>query len=160
GAGNDPVAATWIPLDMAGGWIAATGVLAGLYARAVTGRGQQVATSLLGAAMLLHGGVFERGGELVTGPELDGGQTGYGPGYRVYAGGDGHWFALVLPDPDAWRCLRTLPGAAAVPPTYAPLRGGRHDAEARQAETVLEEVFATAPAGAWVGRLREHGLLA
>src|SRR5262249_13949384 len=37
GSGNDPIAATWIPLDMAGGWIAAAGTLAGLYARAVTG---------------------------------------------------------------------------------------------------------------------------
>jgi crotonobetainyl-CoA:carnitine CoA-transferase CaiB-like acyl-CoA transferase len=39
GAGNDPIAATWIPIDMTGGWVAAAGVLAGLYARA-GGRGQ------------------------------------------------------------------------------------------------------------------------
>ena len=31
--------ATWIPIDMSGGWVAAAGILAGLYARARTGRG-------------------------------------------------------------------------------------------------------------------------
>ena len=160
GAGNDPIAATWIPVDMSGGWIAAVGILAGLYARAVTGRGQQVATSLLGAGMLLHSGVFQRDGEVVRGPEIDPRQTGYGPGYRLYEGGDGRWFALVLPDPEAWRRLRSLPEAVEVPEVYAPLRGGVDDAVARQAEAVLEAVFATAPAAEWVARLRGEGVLA
>src|SRR5262249_53800710 len=38
GAGNDPLAPTWIPIDMAGGWVTAAGILAGLYARATGGR--------------------------------------------------------------------------------------------------------------------------
>jgi crotonobetainyl-CoA:carnitine CoA-transferase CaiB-like acyl-CoA transferase len=160
GVGNDPLAATWIPIDMAGGWVAAAGMLAGLYARAVAGGGQRVATSLLGAGILLHSGVFERDGELVRGPELDTRQTGYGPGYRIYQGSDGDWFALVLPDREAWLRLASLPEAATLPATYAPLRGGAADAVARQAETVLEAVFATAPAAEWVGRLRGLGLLA
>jgi crotonobetainyl-CoA:carnitine CoA-transferase CaiB-like acyl-CoA transferase len=102
-------------------------------------------------------------GELVRGPELDAGQTGYGPGYRIYSGGDGRWFALVLPDPEAWRRLASLPEVASLPATYAPLRGsgiGAHDAVARQAEAVLEAAFATAPAAEWVARLRGLGLLA
>ncbi len=160
GAGNDPLAATWIPVDMAGGWVAAAGVLAGLYARTAAGHGQRVTTSLLGAGMLMQSGVFERDGELVRGPGLDARQTGYGPGYRIYEGGDGRWFALVLPDQDAWRRLACLPEVAALPATYAPLRGGAHDAAARQAETVLEAAFATAPAAQWVGRLRGLGLMA
>jgi crotonobetainyl-CoA:carnitine CoA-transferase CaiB-like acyl-CoA transferase len=160
GAGNDPLAATWIPIDMTGGWVAAAGMLAGLYARAAGGGGQRVATSLLGAGMLLHSGVYERDGELVRGPELDALQTGYGPGYRIYEGGDGSWFALVVPDGEAWQALAALPEAASLPATYAPLRGGAADAPARQAETVLEAAFATAPAAEWVGRLRALGLLA
>jgi crotonobetainyl-CoA:carnitine CoA-transferase CaiB-like acyl-CoA transferase len=159
GEGNDPIAATWIPLDMSGGWMAAIGILAGLYARAVTGRGQQVVTSLLGTGMLLHSGVYARDGSLVPGPALDADQTGYGPGYRIYQGGDGEWFALVLPDVDAWRCLRTLPGTERVPAAYVPLRGGPDDAVARRAEAALEAVFATAPAQSWIGLLRRHGLL-
>ena len=158
GAGNDPVAATWIPIDMTGGWVAAAGILAGLYARATSGRGQQVATSLLGAGMLLHSGVFQRDGEVVRGPELDAGQSGYGPGYRLYRAGDGDWLALVVPDPEAWGRLGAQPEAAALPETFAPLRGGPHDAAAREAETVLEAAFESAGAAAWVARLRALGV--
>ncbi|XVQ14789.1 CoA transferase [Spirillospora sp. CA-255316] len=160
GAGNDPLAATWIPIDMSGGWVAAMGLLAGLYARASGGRGQRVVTSLLGTGMLLHSGVFERDGELVRGPELDARQTGYGPGYRLYEGGDGGWFALVVPDEEAWRRLASIPEAQSLPPAYAPLRGGAADDLARRAETVLEAAFATAPAAEWADRLRGLGLLA
>jgi crotonobetainyl-CoA:carnitine CoA-transferase CaiB-like acyl-CoA transferase len=155
GEGNDPIAATWIPLDMAGGWVAATGILAGLYARAATGRGQRVATSLLGAAMLLQSGVFVRDGEVVHGPVLDRAQTGYGPGYRIYECSDSNWLALVVPDADAWRRLRALPEAGALPEAYTPLRGGADDEVARAADAVLEEAFAAAPAEVWVTRLRD-----
>jgi crotonobetainyl-CoA:carnitine CoA-transferase CaiB-like acyl-CoA transferase len=160
GAGNDPLAATWIPIDISGGWIAAAGMLAGLYARAAGGHGQRVVTSLLGAGMLLQSGVFERDGELVSGPGLDPQQTGYGPGYRIYEGSDGNWFALVLPDDAAWLRLASLPEAASLPATYAPLRTGAADTAARKAETVLEAGFATAPAAEWAARLRGLGLLA
>jgi len=167
GAGNEPLAATWIPIDMTGGWVAAAGMLAGLCARAAGpgpgSSGQYVTTSLLGAGLLLHSGVFERDGEVVPGPALDAAQTGYGPGYRIYAGADGRWLALVLPDEAAWRRLASLPELASLPAEYAPLRGfldGALDAAARQAETVLEAAFATAPAAAWTARLRALGLLA
>jgi crotonobetainyl-CoA:carnitine CoA-transferase CaiB-like acyl-CoA transferase len=155
GPGNDPIAATWIPIDMCGGWVGALGVLAGLYRAASTGRGYGVATSLLGAGMLLQSGVYMRDGRCVRQPELDAGQTGYGPGYRIYAGGDGHWFALVLPDRDSWRRLRSLPALASLPEPYAPLRGGSSDAVAREAESVLERAFSSAPTHEWVAALQE-----
>jgi len=107
---------------MAGGWVAAAGMLAGLCARAAGGGGQYVTTSLLGAGLLLHSGVFERDGEVVR--------------------------------------LASVPEMASLPPGYTPLRTGPDDGAARQAETVLEAAFATAPAAAWVGRLRALGLLA
>jgi crotonobetainyl-CoA:carnitine CoA-transferase CaiB-like acyl-CoA transferase len=150
GEGNDPIGGTWIPLDMTGGWIAATGTLAALYARAATGQGQQAVTSLLGAAMLLHSGVYERDGEIARGPELDGQQTGYGAGYRIYQGSDGEWFALVVPHPDAWACLGTVVYEQLG--EYTPL--GRSEAETR-----LERAFATRPAAEWVKELRQHDLL-
>jgi len=159
GEGNDPIAGTWIPLDMAGGWLAAIGMLAGLYARATTGAGQQVVTSLLGAGMLVQSGAFQRDGALVSGPMLDGDQTGYGPGYRIYEGSDGEWFALVLPDETAWTEVALITGAP-LPSTYAPLRGGADDAIARDAEAVLAKAFAAAPAGEWVARLRAADVLA
>jgi len=160
GEGNDPTAATWIPIDMSGGWLAAAGILAGLHARATTGCGQRVRTSLLGAGMLLHGGVFARDGAIVRGPALDGAQTGFGPGYRLYRAAGDTWLAVVVPDPDAWAALRLLPDAADLPERYAPLRGGETDADAPAAERVLERALATAPAEDWLPRLRALGVLA
>jgi crotonobetainyl-CoA:carnitine CoA-transferase CaiB-like acyl-CoA transferase len=158
GEGNDPTAATWIPVDMSGGWVAAAGILAGLYARARTGRGQRVETSLLGAGMLLHGGVFLRDGAVVRGPALDADQTGYGPGYRLYRCAGDTWIAVVVPDPGGWDGLRTV--ADDLPAMYASLRGGAADADARKAEAVLERTFASATAGAWAARLPALGVLA
>jgi crotonobetainyl-CoA:carnitine CoA-transferase CaiB-like acyl-CoA transferase len=159
GEGNDPIAGTWIPIDMSGGWVAAAGMLAGLCARAADGRGRQVGTSLLGAGMLLQSGTFLRDGDLVRGPGLDRDQTGYGPGYRIYECGDGGWIALVLPDREAWAAVASLPAVVGLPATYAPLRGGEHDAAVRRAEAVLESAFATASASEWVDVLRGLGLL-
>jgi crotonobetainyl-CoA:carnitine CoA-transferase CaiB-like acyl-CoA transferase len=160
GSGNDPIAPKWIPIDMSGGWVAAIGILAGLLARARTGLGQTVATSLFGAGMLLQSGTFERDGELVGQPGLDSKQTGYGPGYRMYQGGDGQWFALVLPEGWAWERLRSLPGFSSLSPRYTPLRRGPDDEAAACAEAVLEEAFAEAPGDESVARLRGLGILA
>ena len=159
GAGNDPIAATWIPIDMAGGWMAAAGILAGLYARATTGRGQRVATSLLGAGMLVQSGVFQRDGHVVRGPELDHGQTGYGPGYRIYPAQDGRWFAIVVPDERSWERLRSLPELSGLPARYIPLRDGPDDRVAAAAEAVLAGAFSGAPAAVWVERLGSLGVL-
>jgi crotonobetainyl-CoA:carnitine CoA-transferase CaiB-like acyl-CoA transferase len=158
GVGNDPLAPTWIPIDMAGGWVTAAGILAGLYARARGNGGQQVATSLLGAGMLLQSGVFQRDGQCVRGPALDARQTGYGPGYRIYEGADGNWFALVLPDDASWTRVRSLPEASSLPARYRPLRGTDVGA-AEEAEAILERAFASAPASEWVARLRTLDLL-
>jgi crotonobetainyl-CoA:carnitine CoA-transferase CaiB-like acyl-CoA transferase len=160
GAGNDPIAGTWIPIDMCGGWVAAVGVLAGLYASAVTGHGFRVATSLMGAGMLLQSGVTQRDGQCVRGPELDPEQTGYGPAYRLYRGADGVWFAVVIPSAAAWATLRSLPAFASLPEDYAPLRGGPDNAAARKSEALLAGAFATCPAAESMEKLTAAGALA
>jgi crotonobetainyl-CoA:carnitine CoA-transferase CaiB-like acyl-CoA transferase len=159
GAGNDPLAATWIPIDMVGGWVGAVGILAGLYARAKQQRGQLVTTSLLGAGMLLQSGVYQRDGEVIRQPELDARQTGYGPGYRLYECADGEWLAVVIPDPGAWQRVASLPECARLPADYVPLRRGRDDGVARSAEDVLQAALASAPATLWRARLQELGVL-
>jgi crotonobetainyl-CoA:carnitine CoA-transferase CaiB-like acyl-CoA transferase len=159
GAANAPLAPSWIPIDIAGGWVAATGILAGLYARAISGRGQHVATSLLGAGMLMQSGVYVRDGRCVRDPELDGRQTGYGPGYRIYEGSDHTWFAVVVRDEEEWRRLRALPEIPALPETYTPIRAGAKLAAARRAEAILEAAFATSTAAEWTARLNGIGLL-
>ena len=159
GRGNDPIAATWIPIDMAGGWVGAVGVLAGLYARAKQGCGQVVDTSLLGAGMLLQSGVFQRDGVVVRQPELDAAQSGYGPGYRLYECSDGNWLAVVIENPETWQRISSLPECSGLPREYMPLRRGPSDDLARAAESVLEAALRTQPSAAWATRLREQGAL-
>ncbi len=161
GAGNEPIAGTWIPIDMTGGWVASLGLLAGLYARARDGVGQVVDTSLLGAGLLLHSGVFQRadgdGHEVVRGPSLDGDQTGYGPGYRIYRAADDRWLAVVVPDAEAWMGLGTVLGVGLG--DYRPLRSSSDDGEVVAIETAVADALAVADADSWVEPLRAVGVL-
>jgi crotonobetainyl-CoA:carnitine CoA-transferase CaiB-like acyl-CoA transferase len=158
GTGGRPVTARWVPMDIACGWCSAAGILAALYARRVTGAGQAVATTLLGAAMLLQSGIFYHGSDLVTGPALDSARTGFGPGYRLYRTAGDEWIAVVIPDPAAWDRLRVLPGCAQLPDDYAPLRLGSAPDAARAAERILAAAFRTATASHWLGRLTAAGI--
>jgi crotonobetainyl-CoA:carnitine CoA-transferase CaiB-like acyl-CoA transferase len=135
-------------------------MLAGLYARERRhGQGQHVTTSLLGAGMLLQSGVYQRAGVVVSQPSLDRAQTGYGPGYRLYACSDGAWLAVVIPDSAAWERVSRLPECSGLPSRYVPLRRGDDDALARGAEAVLESMFVSAPAVVWRARLQELAVL-
>ncbi|MDT3444032.1 CoA transferase [Pseudofrankia sp. BMG5.37] len=58
GAGQAPTFLVWGAIDSASGWVAACGILAGLYARRRHGGGQSVSTSLLGAGLMLKSGAF------------------------------------------------------------------------------------------------------
>jgi len=158
GEGNDPIAATWIPIDITGGWLGAIAMLAGLYARGRTGLGQVVTTCLLGAGMLLQSGIWQREGTLQCGPSLDSGQTGYGPGHRLYRCGDDVWIAVVIPQAEAWTALAAVAGVDELPVDFLPLR---QDSEASpsKAEQVLADFFATAPAAEWPARLGQLGVL-
>lgn len=152
GAGQPPTFLVWGAVDVTGGWIAACGVLAALYARRRDGRGRTVASSLLGAAMTLKSGAFLAGDRIVEGPVLDGGQTGYGAAYRLYQGADGRWFALAVPDTAAWQRLRALVPDAQLPSEPPPLRTELGGAQAE--ELALEAAFKAKEAATWVRELR------
>ena len=65
---------------------------------------------------------------------------------------------MVIPDTAAWDALRSSV-APDLPPTYAPVRGGVSDDDARKAEAVLERAFAARPATEWATRLPTLGVL-
>lgn len=156
GAGRPPTYLVWGAIDVTGGWVAACGVLAGLYARRRRGGGQSVASSLLGAALTLKSGVFLAGDRVVSGPVLDAGQTGYGAAYRLYEGGDDAWFALAVPDSGAWRRLCDVVRLDGLPEAPPPLRtepGGP-----QPEETLLAEAFRTKDAAFWVAELQAAGV--
>ena len=152
GDGQAPTFLAWGAIDAASGWVAACAVLAGLYARRRSGTAQSVTSSLLGAAMLLKSGAFLVGGAAQQGPILDHQQTGYGAAYRIYQAKDGSWLALAIQDSDAWERLRQVVGGEDLPPSPPPLR--TRNGEPQQAEELLEQIFATKDAAAWVAELR------
>jgi crotonobetainyl-CoA:carnitine CoA-transferase CaiB-like acyl-CoA transferase len=157
GDGQPPTYLVWGAIDVTGGWLAACGVLAGLFARRHRGGGQSVATSLLGAALTLKSGAFLAADRVVSGPVLDAGQTGYGAAYRMYSGRDGAWFALAVPDAQAWQRLREvvrLDGLPASPPPLRTIPGGGPQPE----EALLEDAFRARDAAAWVTALRAAGV--
>ena len=156
GSGQPPTYLVWGAVDVTGGWIAASGVLAGLFARLRTGAGQRVSSSLLAAGLFLESGAFLAGDRVVTGPVLDAGQRGYGAAYRLYEGADAAWLALAVPDAAAWRRLRDLLGVDEVPAEPPPLR--TKSGEPQPAELVLEAAFRGKDASSWVSELRTAGV--
>jgi crotonobetainyl-CoA:carnitine CoA-transferase CaiB-like acyl-CoA transferase len=153
GFGQPPTFLAWGAIDVAGGWLSAIGMLAGLYARRRIGAGQSVASSLLGAALLVKSGAFVTGGTVVGGPVLDRDLTGYGAAYRIYRCADGAWLALAVPDATAWKRLRALVAIDGLPAEPPPLR--THGGDPQPAERLLEAAFATKPVAEWLDLLRD-----
>jgi crotonobetainyl-CoA:carnitine CoA-transferase CaiB-like acyl-CoA transferase len=156
GAGQPPTFLVWGAVDVTGGWISACGMLAALYARCRGGGGQSVASSLLGAAMTLKSGAFLAGGRVIGGPVLDARQTGYGAVYRIYQGADEEWFALAVPDAATWTRLRDVVAGEDLPASPPPLR--TEPAGPQPEELVLEAVFRTKDAVAWLRELHAAGV--
>jgi crotonobetainyl-CoA:carnitine CoA-transferase CaiB-like acyl-CoA transferase len=151
GEGQPPTFVPWGAIDVTGGWVAACGIVAGLYARRRTGAGQSVTSTLLGAGLTLTSGAFLAGGTRVEGPVVNHDQTGYGATYRIYRGRDDAHFALVVPDALTWDRLRTLVDEEAL--TSAPPALGTGPT-ARHVDDVLEKAFSSKSAHEWVTLLR------
>jgi crotonobetainyl-CoA:carnitine CoA-transferase CaiB-like acyl-CoA transferase len=156
GTGRPPTYLVWGAVDVAGGWVAACGVLAGLYARLRGDGGQRVTSSLLGAGMLLKSGAYLAGDEIVRGPVLDRDQRGYGAAYRLYRGGDETWFALAVPDSATWSALREVLETDQLPTLPPPLR--TVPGEPQPEERILESAFRSRSARAWVDALAAVGV--
>jgi crotonobetainyl-CoA:carnitine CoA-transferase CaiB-like acyl-CoA transferase len=156
GAGQPPTYLVWGAVDVTGGWIAACGILAGLYARRRHGGGQSVSASLLGAALTLKSGAFLAADGAVAGPVLDAGQTGYGAAYRIYQGRDGAWLALAVPDTKAWDRLRAVVKRPGLPESPPSLRTKRADSQ--PPELLLADCFTARDAADWVAELRAAGV--
>ncbi len=131
--------------------LAAQAVLAALFARERTGRGQRVETSLLHAALAVQSGNFV---------DYAGKQHVFrdNPTYRLYQAGDGEWFFLACGNQTFWVKLCKALGLPelADDPRFASwmLRLDNRDALL----PVLEARFRAEPRAHWLALLAEHDI--
>jgi crotonobetainyl-CoA:carnitine CoA-transferase CaiB-like acyl-CoA transferase len=151
GFGGPPAYLRIAPTDYYCAAISAQAVLAALYVRERTGRGQRVETSLLQAALALQSGlVVDYAGKPEGFRET--------PTYRLYQAGDGQWFFLACGNQGFWVKLCKALGleSLADDPRFASwmLRRANHDALL----PLLEERFRNEPRDHWLRLLAEHDI--
>ena len=131
--------------------LAAQAVLAALFARERTGRGQRVETSLLHAAAALQSGNFvQYPGKPVMFRD--------NPTYRLYQAGDGQWFFLACGNQSFWVKLTKALGLErlADDPRFASWVARLDHRE--ELLPLLEERFKSQPREHWLRTLAEHDI--
>jgi crotonobetainyl-CoA:carnitine CoA-transferase CaiB-like acyl-CoA transferase len=155
--GGAPVRVGVAVIDLATGATALGAVVAALYARERTGRGQRIDCALLttGVAWMTYAAqsFFATGRQ----PAPSGsGHPNLVP-YQAFQGSDGRWFLVAVGSDDQWRrfcrALDLPQGADAQLATNA----GRV-AHREALITDLTRRFAAAPAAAWIARLEAGGV--
>ncbi len=131
--------------------LAAQAILAALFVRERTGRGQKVETSLLQASLALQSGsVLEYAGR----------PTGFRetPTYRMFQGGDGEWFFLACGNQGFWVKLCQAIGRPelADDPRFGSWMARRDHGDALA--PLLEAAFASRPCAEWVKVLLAHDI--
>jgi len=131
--------------------LAAQAILAALFVRERTGRGQKVETSLLQASLALQSGsVLEYAGR----------PTGFRetPTYRMFQAGDGEWFFLAVGNQGFWVKLCQAIGRPelADDPRFGSWMARRDHGDALA--PILESAFASRPCAEWVKILLAHDI--
>jgi crotonobetainyl-CoA:carnitine CoA-transferase CaiB-like acyl-CoA transferase len=151
GFGGDPEYLRVAVTDYYAAALTAQAVLAGLFVRERTGRGQRVETSLLHASLALQSGNVV---------EYPGKQSLFrdNPTYRLYQGSDGGWFFLAVGNQAFWvkLCAALDMRELAADPRFASwlLRLDNRDALL----PVLEKRFADKPRAHWLATLAAHDI--
>jgi crotonobetainyl-CoA:carnitine CoA-transferase CaiB-like acyl-CoA transferase len=150
--------------DLGNGFLAAIAVVAALYDRERTGRGQQVDASILNAGLLNNSRVrTTREGRSFDRPRLDAEQLGLSALYRLYTcqpvqdeRDEAAWLCLAAVAPSHWDALTTVVPELAGDPRFATAVSRRTN------DAALSEVLAgalrTGPAGKWFEVLDAAGV--
>ncbi len=155
GAGNPPVWYRFGMCDQACAMQSAIAVLAALYWREKTGQGQFVDTSIVAGGMYLNSDVWIGPEGPFIRPELDSGQMGTGPLYRLYPTADG-WIAVAVTNASEWASLSSALPELATDARFSDARARAEHAEALG--TLLGERFASGSADHWFGVLDGAGV--
>jgi crotonobetainyl-CoA:carnitine CoA-transferase CaiB-like acyl-CoA transferase len=139
------------PTDYYCAALACQAILAALFVRERTGRGQRVQTSLLQAVLALQSGLVVD----YPGHEVVYRNT---PTYRLYQAGDGESFFLAVGNQSFWVKLCKVIGREdlAQDPRFGSWVARRDNAEALM--PLLESAFASKPAAEWVRILTDNDI--
>lgn len=146
--------------DQMAGMTAAFGVLAALFARQATGRGQRVDASILGgmshlvAYPLTFYTLWNRATAFV------GRKSAWNPLYNQYKCADGRWISIVLVPPDKyWPALCRAAGLEHLEndPRFSSMFARNENA--RELIAILDERMATKPSEEWTSIFRAHKLV-
>ena len=151
GYGEAPQYLRIAPTDYYCAALACQAILAALFVRERTGRGQRVQTSLLQAVLALQSGLVVD----YPGHEVVYRNT---PTYRLYQAGDGESFFLAVGNQSFWVKLCKVIGRddLARDPRFGSWVSRRDNAEALM--PLLESAFASRPAAEWVRILTDNDI--
>jgi len=151
GFGEAPQYLRIAPTDYYCAALACQAILAALFVRERTGRGQRVQTSLLQAVLALQSGLVVD----YPGHEVVYRNT---PTYRLYQAGDGESFFLAVGNQSFWVKLCKVIGREdlARDPRFGSWVSRRDNAEALM--PLLESAFASRPAAEWVRILTDNDI--
>jgi crotonobetainyl-CoA:carnitine CoA-transferase CaiB-like acyl-CoA transferase len=151
GFGEAPQYLRIAPTDYYCAALACQAILAALFVRERSGRGQRVQTSLLQAVLALQSGLVVD----YPGHEVVYRNT---PTYRLYQAGDGESFFLAVGNQSFWVKLCKVVGREdlAQDPRFGSWIARRDNAEALM--PLLESAFASRPAAEWVRILTDNDI--
>ena len=151
GFGGPPQYLRTAPTDYYTAALATQGILAALFARERTGRGQRLETSLLRGVLALQAGVAV---DYPSKPTL----IRDNPTYRLYQAGDGAWFFLAVGNQAFWTKLCTALDMEdlAADPRFASWLLRLQNNQALL--PLIEEKFKSAPRAHWLERLAKHDI--
>jgi len=151
GFGGPPQYLRTAPTDYYTAALAAQAILAALFARERTGRGQRVETSLLRGVMAMQAGIAV---EYPSKPTL----IRDNPTYRLYQAGDGAWFFLACGNQSFWVKLCTALGLAplADDPRFASWLLRLENNQVLL--PLLEAKFKSEPRAHWLELLAKHDI--
>ena len=151
GFGGPPRYLRTAPTDYYTAALAAQAVLAALFVRERTGKGQRIETSLLRGVMALQSGIaVEYPGKPTMIRE--------NPTYRLYQAGDGEWFFLACGNQSFWvkLCTAMGMGESAGDPRFASWMLRLENNELLL--PILEKRFAEKPRAEWLEILAAHDI--
>jgi crotonobetainyl-CoA:carnitine CoA-transferase CaiB-like acyl-CoA transferase len=155
-SGHPPVFLTVAISDYGAALLCAYGIVAALYERERSGRGQHVQTALINSVMAMQQVEFLRSPRGTT--EIEGGPDFRGPSalVRLY-GCDGGWLMLAVRDEAGWRSLLRALDRADLAELYPPAQALAEPNDGPLA-ALLAEAFAAETRDTWLARLDRAGV--